>query len=495
MPDASLVAENAALRAENAELRAELDELKGMVAALVERVVELECGRAADSSNSSRPPSSDAPWSKQPARNRSSRTRSGRKPGKQPGSSSSSRSLVDDPDERLEIRPGRCQHCDVSLDGADECGRQRRQVVDVHPVPPPRVTEYLRVSKVCPCCGAVTTPGWDDAAVPVEHADTVAAPGSPVRIGPETLARAALLTCAHFLPVGRARDLLAKLCAIDVSTGFLAGVRGRAARRLEKKFLGHMRELLATSPVLHVDETPGRAAGSLAYVHVACTEYLTLLHVGDRSADTIDAGGVLPGFTGVLVRDGYAGYEHLKAVHAWCGAHLLRDLRSISDADTDGQLWASAMATTLLDANIAAHAARERGTDRLDKATLRTIRNHYRGALARGDTDNRGEHTTLADKARTLIARFRRFEDMILRFATDLTVPFTNNEAERACRPVKIQQRTSGGCWRTLAGLTDFAIVQSYLDTATKWGLDKLDALHQLFTTGAWLPPALTPGE
>jgi len=70
----------------------------------------------------------------------------------------------------------------------------------------------------------------------------------------------------------------------------------------------------------------------------------------------------------------------------------------------------------------------------------------------------------------------------------------TNNEAERSCRPVKLQQRTSGGAWRTLQCLTDFAIVQSYLDTATNWGLDKLDALHQLFT-GAWLPPALTPAE
>jgi transposase len=270
-----------------------------------------------------------------------------------------------------------------------------------------------------------------------------------------------------------------------------------AAQRagLEKKFLGHMRTLLTNAPVLHADETPGRAAGSLSYVHVACTEYLTLMHVGDRSAATIDAGGVLAEFTGVLVRDGYAGYEHLEAVHAWCGAHLIRDLRSVSDADPDGQLWALAMATTLLDANRAAHAARDRGTDRLDEATLKKIRNHYLGALARGDTDNQGEHTKLAAKARTLIARFRRFEDMILRFATDLSVPFTNNEAERACRPVKIQQRTSGGCWRTLAGLTDFAIVQSYLDTATKWGLDKLSVLHQLFTTGPWLPPALTPGE
>ncbi len=81
----------------------------------------------------------------------------------------------------------------------------------------------------------------------------------------------------------------------------------------------------------------------------------------------------------------------------------------------------------------------------------------------------------------------------ILRFTTDLAVPFTNNEAERSIRPVKIQQRTSGGSWRTLQGLIDFAIIQSYLDTATTWGHDKLDVLRQLFTTGAWLPPALHP--
>ncbi len=45
------------------------------------------------------------------------------------------------------------------------------------------------------------------------------------------------------------------------------------------------------------------------------------MHVGGRSAADIDAGGVLPGFTGVLVRDGYVGYSHLPAMHAWCGAH------------------------------------------------------------------------------------------------------------------------------------------------------------------------------
>ncbi len=55
----------------------------------------------------------------------------------------------------------------------------------------------------------------------------------------------------------------------------------------------------------------------------------------------------------------------------------------------------------------------------------------------------------------------------ILRFATrpDLDI-FMNNQAERTIRPVKVQQRGSGGAWRTLQGLADFAIVESYLSTA-----------------------------
>jgi Transposase IS66 family len=151
-----------------------------------------------------------------------------------------------------------------------------------------------------------------------------------------------------------------------------------------------------------------------------------------------------------LMRDGYAGYAHLPAVHAWCAAHLLRDLRALSDADPLGQPWAQAMANTLLEANQAAHHARAAGADQLDQVVLTQIRNHYLGALAKGRTDNHGHRGTLATQARGLIRRFTRYQDMILRFAVDLTVPFTNNCAERAVRPVKVQQRTSGGAWRTL---------------------------------------------
>jgi transposase len=153
------------------------------------------------------------------------------------------------------------------------------------------------------------------------------------------------------------------------------------------------------------------------------------------------------------------------------------------------------MADTLLDANQAAHQARAVGVDHLDPVVLTQIRNYYQGALAKGTTDNHDHRSTLAAQAHRLVQRFTRYEDLILRFAVDLTVPFTNNCAERAIRPVKVQQRTSGGCWRTLQGLIDFALVHSYLDTTTKWGINKLSALQQLFTIGPWLPPTLAPAE
>ena len=83
----------------------------------------------------------------------------------------------------------------------------------------------------------------------------------------------------------------------------------------------------------------------------------------------------------------------------------------------------------------------------------------------------------------------------MLRWATDCCPPWglVSGQAERDVRPVKVQQRASGGTWRTLPGLADFAIVQSYLSTAAKWGIDALDALTRLFTDGPWLPPATAP--
>jgi transposase len=465
------------------ELRGENAALRDVIEAQGARIDALERELGKDSSTSSRPPSSDSPYRKPPRR--SSRRASGRRPGKQPGDPGTTRELVEDPDEVITCDPGccgGCGGCGADLLGAPVVGVQRRQVIEVLPPPPPWVREYRVVTRACAVCGGTAT------------APAPACAPARVQYGPGVLARAAELLCAHYLPVARAARLMRSMLGVAVSVGFMASVRPRAARMLEQTFLPRVRELLRQAGVLHVDETPGRVAGGLEYVHVAATEFLTVLHTGGRSKADIDAGGVLPGYAGTIVRDGYAGYAHLiEAHHAWCGAHLLRDLRAFHDADPDTHLWAAAMADTLTSAHAAAQAARAAGETTLEAQTLATIRNHYRGAVAKGLTDNSARAGPLAPGALALARRFRDHEDIILRFVADLVVPFTNNQAERDVRPVKIQQRTSGGCWRTLAGLADFAIVQSYLSTATKWGLDTLDVLTRLFTGQPWLPPAEAP--
>ena len=127
------------------------------------------------------------------------------------------------------------------------------------------------------------------------------------------------------------------------------------------------------------------------------------------------------------------------------------------------------MAGLLIHANAAATAARAAGRPRLDDAELAEISAWYRGAVAKGITGNQAKRSKTARDGLRLAHRFRDHQDMILRFATDLAVGFTSTQAERDVRPVKVQQRSSGGCWRTLDGLGDFAIVQSYLSTAAKW--------------------------
>ncbi len=458
-------------------------ELTAQIERLSARVEDLERQARKDSSTSSRPPSSDSPYRKQ-SRDRSLRERGKRRPGKQPGDPGMTMNLVDDPAESIDCPPAACCGCGADLAGAPVTARRRHQVTDIEPAPAPKVTEYVAQAKECAGCGMVTA------------GELPAHVRARASYGPETCAQAANLVSGHCIPVYRATLLLCQMAGIAVSTGWMAGIRGRAAGLVEASgFTDRVRELLKTAPAVHADETPARAAGGTRYVHLACTRYLTCMHTGDRSAEAIDAGGVLPGYEGVIVRDGYAGYGHLtSALHAWCGVHLLRDLKGLYDFEPAQQQWAAQMASLLIEARDAAAAARAAGQPALGTAVLGDLVTRYRSLAGAGLAANLYRRTATAADARRLARRFRAFEDMILRFATrpDLDI-FSNNEAERTIRPAKVQQRSSGGCWRTLTGLADFALVQSYLSTAAKWGISKLDALRDLFNGHAWLPPGLEP--
>jgi hypothetical protein len=73
-----------------------------------------------------------------------------------------------------------------------------------------------------------------------------------------------------------------------------------------------VRHLLHTAGLLHVDETTARAEGALTCLHVASNDTYTAMHTGGRGSDDIDAGGVLVDYAGIIVRDGYPGYQSMR---------------------------------------------------------------------------------------------------------------------------------------------------------------------------------------
>ena len=344
--------------------------------------------------------------------------------------------LVDDPDERFFCPPAVCCGCGAGLAGAPVTAQRRHQVTDIVPAPAPEITEYVAQAKECGGCGTVTA------------GELPAHVRARASFGPETCAQAANLAVGHHIPVYRATLLLCQLAGIAVSAGWMAGIRGRAAALVEASgFMDRVRKLLKAAPAVHADETPARAAGGTRYVHLACTRYLTCMHTGDRSADAIDAGGVLPGYRGVIVRDGYAGYGHLTdALHAWCGVHLLRDLKGLYDFEPGRQQWASRMAGLLIEARDVASAARQAGQSVLDTTVLDNLITRYRELAAAGLAANLYRRTATAKGARRIARRFLGFEDLILRFATRPDLDIFSNDLASYC--------TSCGGWRVggLAG-------------------------------------------
>jgi hypothetical protein len=194
----------------------------------------------------------------------------------------------------------------------------------------------------------------------------------------------------------------------------------------------------------------------------------------------------------VAVHDGWAPYWRYDVTHALCGAHLLRELEGV--ADGPGQGWAAGMAELLVDAKLACDRARAAGACRVEGTTRARLRARYARLLADGQAANppppaigRRRGRARRSPAGRLLARLDAHRDEVLRCLDDLRVPFTNNQAERDLRMVKLQQKISG-CWRALAGAEAFLAVRSYLSTARKQGLNPLDVLRRLFEGNPWLP-------
>lgn len=449
-----------------------------VIGVLLARIEDLESRVGQNSRNSSRPPSSDG-YRKERSPSRAEQKAAGRRPGKQPGAPGKHLRQVEVPDEVITHVPDGCRGCGESLSDAQVAGIERRQVFDL---PPHRVhvVEHQLQRRTCGC-GTITT------------APAPAGVSAPAVYGPRLRAVAVYFLHVQHLPLARTAALLDEVYGMAVSEGFLTTVLAEAGSATGP-FLDHVRSALIDAEVAHFDETGVRVGGALQWLHSASTEQLTLLGAHPRrGTEAMNTLGVLPTFTGIAVHDGFFPYRHYtSATHGLCNAHHIRELTAVIERDAS-QTWATELIDVLRAANRAAHDARDQGRDALDPDAFDQLRTRYGELIAAGwaanppppPTGKRG--APKLGKTGSLLRRLDTRRDEVLRFAENLAVGFTNNQAERDLRMAKLQMKISG-CWRTTAGAETFAALRSYVSTVRKNGAGLLDAITDLLNGTPWLP-------
>jgi transposase len=452
---------------------AELDELPGLVAELRAQVAELAAKAGRNSKNSSKPPSSDGLAKPAP---KSLRKKTGRKPGRPKGQPGVTMQLSEHPDRVVRHEPSCCAGCERGLAGAPQAGVIRRQVTEIPPVRA-EVTEHQMIGRRCGC-GTVT---WGEAP------DGVTA---PVQYGPRVAALGTYLWHGQFLSRDRARAAMADMFGCAPSPGALVAMTRKIAGLISPA-LDAIGQALLAAGVAHFDETGFRVAGKLAWVHSASSGKYVLITVhARRGKDGMGAAGVLPRFAGIACHDAWAPYDCYSGVagHALCCAHLLRELTAVTETGTaDDVIWARQAIDALLELKKAADAARAAGDGAIDAETLDKHGRWFRDAAAAGVTLNAARRSPLQKKRNALATRMAGRADDYLRFATDLRVPFDNNEAEQVIRMSKLRIKVSG-CMRSMTGAGVFCAIRSYLASASRHGISWLEALTRAAEGRPWIP-------
>lgn len=449
-----------------------IEDLTARLATQDARILELERRLGRNSGNSSQPPSTDGPAV---SPSRAARRRSGRKPGKQPGSGGSALFQTSTPDVIVDHVPDACGGCGSDLAGAKSAGTVRRQVHDV-PAIAPTVTEHRLHKRRCGC-GTTTT-----ATPPVGV-------GAAAVYGPNLRALAVYLLVFQHVPVARTAQLIADLTGARPSTGWISSVLSSVADLLvdvEKL----IKSLIVLAHVIHVDETTSNINGARWWLHVASTDKLTayLLHPS-RGRAAVTEFDVLPAFGGTVVHDALSVYDaYPGARHALCCAHLARELVAAAEAHP-AQAWPAQALRSLYGLNTAAHDARDQQRPAIPPEIAEPLLDSWRHALLVGLAEHRRVPGRRQSKTRNLLERLRDRDAQVLLFARDLSVPFTNNQAERDVRPTKTQLKISG-CHRSETTAKAWLRIRAYISTVGKHGDNILDALRDAITGNPWKPPS-----
>jgi transposase len=428
---------------------------------LESRLAELELRLNMNSSNSSKPPSSDG-LAKPNVK--SLREKSGKKPGGQKGHKGHGLKIERDPDEVISVEPTECPACGWDLSDSPTFHADTKYVYDVHIEI--KLIEYDIRESICPKCGS-----------------TVA--GSPPKECRSTLnygntLRSLVIVLTQYACVGidKTHKILRDLLGVPISSGTVKNIQREFSSKTGTT-IEEIKQNLLRSKALNADETGSRVNGRTQWFHVASNAQYTLVTSHrKRGKEGSESGGVLQGYDGVLVHDcwkPYFGFD--KCEHAVCCAHLLRELNGLIERE---QQWAADMKTLLLEMKDVVDRYKSGNKAELSRYYREKFKMRYDLVLERARLEIVPSATRKKSKAENLLIRLEQYRTEINRFTENFDVPFDNNQAERDIRNVKVKQKVSGG-FRTDEGASDYAKTMSVIGTTVKFGQSVVGVVRGLF--------------
>lgn len=364
------------------------------------------------------------------------------------------------------VRMTPTQQVEHALEMCPDCGSQlsggwiyrRREVIEV-PVVAVQVTEHLVMARVCPTCERRCVPKLSLGGLVV----------GKQRLGVNLVSLITTLREVGRLPLRTIQWYLKTAHQLHLSVGGIVQVIHGVARKAQPA-VEQIVERIRASPMVQADETGWREDGANGYVWSFSTPNEQYFLRRGRDKGVVDE--VLDdSFSGVLVSDFYAAYNHYPGLKQRCWAHLLRDiheLKVIYPEDRKLAQWAESVHKLYKEAKAGVYPnqkQRRQAQKRLEQKLVACC------------------HPFVDDPVQgKLCRRIERFINELFVFVAVPGVPSENNAAERSLRHLVTSRKISGGT-RSGQGTNSKMALSSLFGTWRTRGLNPLIQCRQLLAS------------
>jgi transposase len=398
-----------------------------------------------------------APFAKQPPKAKP------KKPGRKPGKDYGTKAHRPPPEQIDEIYeaplPDACPDCGGPIDETD-IDQQYQVEIPRRPIH----RQFNLHSGFCRHCERRV-----QGRHPLQTSDAIGAAAS--QLGPDAQAAVVELHKQAGLSHGKVTHVLQSLFGIRLSRGGSVHTVLRAAQRCEPVY-AELCDSVARSEWVVPDETGWRLGGHSAWLHTLVGPEATVYVVDPRRGGEV-AERILGGdYTGILIHDGWAPYDHFRAArHQQCLAHLLRRAHELLETAVRGAVRFPRAVADIFHKALALR----------DRSAAGEISAHGL-SVARGQLAAALDELVWPLKTNQANERFAKHlwnhRDQLFTFLEVAGLDATNWRAEQAIRGGVILRKVWGGN-RTARGGRAQSVLMSIWRTCWQRGQSALDWLSQ----------------